>query len=405
MPKTVHAVIHHLNPWGGHDRSTLEILRSLNSSIEIVVHAYELIDPKASLWKKHRFCAVKPHLKKPAAAVILYFYLVTGFRFFLLALFGKRKNILVHSTGACSFISDVVQVQFVSKSWRAKQKLLDSKLYQRPLTRGKSGIRKELKKLYHRTLLRFNVWTEERIYTNKKKYIAIADCVAEELKENFGIRPENICVIRHGVDHTLFSPRNTSNQQKANALRTEVGVPEGSYVWIFVGEFERKGLAPAIDALSKLSVNEQKKIALLAVGGGDVVGFKELAMKKGVSESVFILGHKKNIQDYFQAADVFVLPTFYEPFGLVIIEAMACGLAPVVSRCAGGAELIEEGVSGRLIQNPESSEEIAQKMRDFLKNPAAYFEMGKKAREVAVARTWDVVAGEYKNFLEPLRNS
>lgn len=399
-------VIHDLNPWGGHDRSTLEVVRRLSHHWPVDVYAYSLVDPEgAGRWGKVRFHRIAPNLHRPVAARLAWFYGATlpPLRIFPALRRGPRP--LIHATGTCSLVSDVVQVQFVSSAWEKRQAQLPEDVCARPFLRGKSGPAAWARKSYHNLLLSHNVASERRVYTKDKTYIAIARSVAEELREHFGIK-DRVHVIHHGVDSTQFRPAETPEERDSRErIRAEAGVGEDELMILFVGAYERKGLAVAIDALAKLSPEARRKAKLVAVGGGAAAGFEARAREFGVGDQVRLLGHRKEIPEFYRAADIFVLPTLYEPFGLVIIEALASGLPSVISRLAGASELVTDGVSASLIENPESADEVARRLERLLLDPTLRLSMGRAARQVAEARSWDRVADEYAAALDPLLKS
>lgn len=396
MNRSLAFVLHDLNPWGGHDRSTLEIARRLSHVWPVEIHAYSFQDPQgSSAWGNHRFSRVFLDPRRPAALRILWFYLATlpGLRFWPKLL--GREAPLVHATGSCSFVSDVVQVQFVHAAWKATQKRLGWE---------ESGPRSsKLSWIYHRLLLRHNEWMERQVYSGEKTFIAISHSVARELGDLFGIQ-DRIHVIHHGVDSNEFRPADgvAELEERRSRIRKEIGLREGEKAALFVGAYERKGLGVAIEAMARLSPQARSKIRLVAVGGGNHEKFLAHARRQGVEDRVVLLGHRKNIAEVYQASDLFVLPTLYEPFGLVILEALASGLPSIVSRLAGASELIRDGESGILIQDPTQPDEVARALERLARDEDLCLSMGKKARELAVARSWDQVAREYAEVLAPL---
>ncbi|MCM2322547.1 MAG: glycosyltransferase family 4 protein [Oligoflexia bacterium] len=396
-------VIHDLNPWGGHDRSTLEIARRLSHRWPVEIYAFSLADPEGlGRWGKVRFHRIQPDPKRPMAARIGWFHAATLAPLRVLPRLRGRPVPLVHATGACALASDVVQVQFVNAAWEARQRELPEDVCARPYSRGASGLATRARRFYYDSLLRYNLAVERRVYSRNKTYIAIARSVAEELRIHFGIT-EHVHVIHHGVDSERFCPA-TGEKLAAEraALRARLGIAEDEIVALFVGAYERKGLAVAIDALGLLVPEARAKVRLLAVGGGATEGFLARARALGVEERVLLHGPTKDIAAFYRAAEIFVLPTLYEPFGLVIIEAMASGLAPLVSRLAGGSELLEDGKSGSLIEDPADAREVARRWSELLANPALRRKMAAESRGIAEARSWDRVADEYAAVLAPL---
>lgn len=435
MARELAFVIHHLNPWGGHDRSTLEIARRISRSLPVAIHAYTLDDPELgtpgrSGWGHFRFRPVRPHLRRPALLMINQFFLSTWWSLRVRPWIERAPRPLVHSTGAASWVSDVVQVQFVQAAWEKRlrdlrrvqgvrgllnpSRLRDlgglrerrSLAYQPPSTRSGPAPGRWARVAYHGSLLRYNLWAERRIYRPDKTYIAIARGVARELEEHFGIPSERIHVIHHGVDSRTFRPAETEEDRKdREQLRAALGLAPRELAIGFVGEYERKGLATAISALALLPAGLREHARLVAVGDGDRPGFRRLAREKGVAGQVLLLEPRKDIPRVYRACDVFLLPTLYEPFGLVILEAMASGLGVVVSRLAGAAELIEDGKSGQLIEDPADPREIARALSGVLSDEAFRASLGREARKVAEARSWDRVAEEYQRVMREALDS
>jgi glycosyltransferase involved in cell wall biosynthesis len=396
-------VIHDLNSWGGHDRSTLEIARRLSHRLPVDVCSFTLNDPRGlGSWGDVRLHRIRPNIAHPVMLKSTWFYgaSIAPLRF-LPRVKGEPRP-LVHATGACSLVSDVVQVQFVNAAWKRVRATLDPSVFQSPRARTAGPVGRKALELYHQAMLDYNIAVEKSVYRPHKTYIAIADCVARELREHFGLK-RDIHVIRHGVDSSLFRPAHDEVTRARRAeIRRELGAGERDVVLAFVGAYERKGLAAAVDALAKLSPAARGRAVLMAVGGGSIEGFAARARALGVHERVRFVQHTKEVQAYFRAADAFVLPTLYEPFGLVILEAMATGLAPLVSRLAGGSELIEPGRSGWLVEDPRSAGEIAGHLERLVLDAGLRTAMGARARAIAEARSWDRVADEYAALLEPM---
>lgn len=91
--------------------------------------------------------------------------------------------------------------------------------------------------------------------------------------------------------------------------------------------------------------------------------YRRLAARLGVADQVRFLGQTRKMEEIYAAADVFCLPTFADPCAIATIEAMACGLPVITSRYNGAHELIEPGVSGLVLQEPEDIGELAASLR------------------------------------------
>jgi UDP-glucose:(heptosyl)LPS alpha-1,3-glucosyltransferase len=392
-------VVHELHSWGGHDRSTLEIAKRLSRRWGVDVYSFRLED-EAGMdgWGDVRFHRIRPDLRHPALLRFTWFFGASWLSLRLGARGGRPP--LRHATGACSLVSDVVQVQFVNAEWARRARSLPPRLFRHPRARG-GGLSAALD-AYHRVLLGYNVAVERRLYSRDKTYIAIADGVRRELETHFGLEGR-VRVIRHGVDANAFRPAESEADRAGRAaLRARLGIGEDEIVFLLVGAFERKGLAVAIEALAALPAEARRRARLLAVGEGGADAFKARAAELGVGDRLTLAGPTREVAAWYRAADAFVLPTFYEPFGLVILEAMASGLAPVVSADSGAAELIRDGESGILLADPRDPRQAAAALERILRQDGLRRGLGARARDAARARSWDVVAGEYAEVLGPL---
>ncbi|MEK6705774.1 MAG: glycosyltransferase family 4 protein [Bdellovibrionota bacterium] len=389
--------IHNLNSEGGQDRSTLEIIRRLCGDQNISAIAYTLDDQE--VLKKIKFKKIRPLIHKPSIITGAIYH---GISSLILALerLRHRKSVLVHSTGTSSLISDIVQLQFIHAAWREARQHLPKEAWAGVLPRGPKGL---IRAKYHELLLDYNVFLEKKFYTKNKIYIAISNTVAKELSTHFGIN-KNVHIIHHGVDSDMFHPPNNELEQKRRrTMRASLGINESDTVVIFVGAYARKGLRVAIESIAKLPENIRAGTRMVVVGQGDIPEFVRVTDDFGIKNLVTFIPHTKSILEYYQMADIFLLPTLYEPFGLVIIEAMSCGLPSVVSRLAGASELIDDKKSGLLINDPSDPSETSQLIQSLIENPEMRMNMGNAARMVAISRSWDKVASEYSKVIKGLQ--
>jgi glycosyltransferase involved in cell wall biosynthesis len=177
-------------------------------------------------------------------------------------------------------------------------------------------------------------------------------------------------------------------------VRAQLSIPDDQPVVLFVGyNWERKGLNTLVSALAAIGRPESIRGPCLLVVGGHGRPSYEARARRHLAGNVRFLGTRDDVARLYGAADVCVLPSREEPFGLPIIEAMACGLPVIVSRGAGVAELISDGVDGVLLDDPADSAELAAKLVDILADPDRRLRMGAQARSTAERYSWDVIAG------------
>ena len=232
----------------------------------------------------------------------------------------------------------------------------------------------------------------------------LASCSAEaaQLEQFYGARPERIEIVPPGVDHAFFSP---GDQRGA---RTALDLPPDRPVLLFVGRIQPlKGLDVAVTALAALP---HRDAVLVAVGGpsgpsGEVelARVHELARELGVEDRVRYVPPQPHhlLSTYYRAADVCVVPSRSESFGLVALEAAACG-TPVVAAAVGGlATIVEDGTTGLLIEGRDPAA-FADAIAGLLADPARARAMGAAGAARARGYTWSTAAARLRRVYADL---
>jgi UDP-glucose:(heptosyl)LPS alpha-1,3-glucosyltransferase len=195
---------------------------------------------------------------------------------------------------------------------------------------------------YHRYVLA----AEKKLFSSPRLRAVICNSrmVKEEIQDYFGVAEEKLHVIYSGVDTAAFHP--ALKAQHRQALRTQYAIPGDAPLFLFVGSgYARKGLTALLRAFAELPPE-----AYLLVVGKDRKerSFQAAAARLGVAGRVRFAGAQGDVKPFYGAADAFVLPTLYDPFPNVALEASACGLPVITSSKSGAAELIEDGKSGHV---------------------------------------------------------
>jgi len=251
--------------------------------------------------------------------------------------------------------------------------------------RSESGLRGRLSLVYppHEISRRW----ERRCFGDAPALIAVSEVIKRELRESLGVPDDRIHVIYNGVDTKAFAP--AQSREEARRALGQAAPPHepNEAVLVFVGyEFRRKGLGQAIRALAGV-----EGVRLWVVGGDDPEPYRALAARLGVAGRVHFTGHRQDVAAWLRAADALVFPTSYEPFGLVILEALACGTPVVTSRIAGAAELITDGREGFLLDDPADSGELAAALRRLLSMRDRWPQLTASARSLAESYDWDAI--------------
>jgi UDP-glucose:(heptosyl)LPS alpha-1,3-glucosyltransferase len=205
-------------------------------------------------------------------------------------------------------------------------------------------------------------WAEREMFTGQRIRAVICNSrmVGDEITRHFGLPTSKLHVIYNGVDTEQFNPR--LRQLRAEIRRLH-GIPDDAVLFLFVGSgFERKGVSQLLEALATLPA----KTRLLVIGRDKKqTSYMRQAKRLGLAARVQFLGSQLDVKAYYGAAEALVLPTLYDPFPNVILEAMASGLPVITSNKSGGAELIEPSVDGWICDAHDAGD-IAEGMQWIL---------------------------------------
>jgi UDP-glucose:(heptosyl)LPS alpha-1,3-glucosyltransferase len=194
-----------------------------------------------------------------------------------------------------------------------------------------------------------------------------------------------IHAIPNGVDRHRFRP----DPEARRTLRDTLGYQQDELLALFVGgEWERKGLRFAIEALA-----EAPEWRLVVVGAGNEEGFHTLARAVSVADRVTFVGRRTDTPAFYAAADAFVLPTEYEAFPLVVLEAAAAGVPLLVTPVNGATDLVTDGETGWTIERDAAV--IADRLHRLGRAGGRDNGMGTAARRRTERLSWDAVVDRY----------
>ena len=357
-------VANHIHFRGGMERYCAELVNALCDRHDLHLFSCEVDDVPRDKVTVHPVRTIK----KPFAALFAQFYWQTS------RMIRMQDYDIVHTIGGITAQQNIVTAQYCQYAW-------GDAIRREP--GAKEGIT-----AYHQFMWRMTGYFEKRAFTSPQTLGISANShrTQADLIKFYGANSEKIQVIYNGIDASRFTPTNSRFRQE---IRQRYQIPETSVVVLFVGEYRRKGLATVIRALGEL---QDPRIHLLAVGKGNLEQYQTLAKQAGISQQVTFAGPARDIEQVFGAADMFVFPTYYEPFGMVITEAMASSLPVITSRSAGASEMISEGESGLLLDNPGDPHELSQKIKILLTDEANRKQIGKSARAAASIYNWSHVA-------------
>jgi UDP-glucose:(heptosyl)LPS alpha-1,3-glucosyltransferase len=261
------------------------------------------------------------------------------------------------------------------------------------------GIRSEVEPFYKHISFKINpshlslLSMERRLFSETPCIIANSNMVKANIIKHYHVPEEKIHLLYNGVDLVRFAPEN--KEKWRNLVRDDLALRNETKLVLFVGSgFRRKGLQVLLEAASLIRDNE---IHVLVIGKGPVHKFKTMAARHGIADRILFMGPQRDIEKYYAAADLFVLPTLYDPFSNATLEAMSSGLPVITTKNNGAAELIENGKEGFTVNNMLDAKELAQYIIAALGDG---HRMGAAARKKAAEFSIEKTAGAFAEIID-----
>ena len=221
----------------------------------------------------------------------------------------------------------------VHRAWLARRRKFEVPL--------KQFVRAASRK--HRDLLQL----EESLLEKRKvgRVIVASQMVANEIIDLYRYPADTIDLVRNGVPLDEFR----FDAELREKSRVELNLRQDQIALLFAGSgWERKGLLFAIQAMA---LCKNRKMRLLVAGRGDARPYKTKRLRFWREDPVQFLGEVADLVPVYSAADVFILPTIYDPFSNACLEALASGLPVITTPSNGFSEIIEDGVHGSIVDN------------------------------------------------------
>lgn len=224
---------------------------------------------------------------------------------------------------------------------------------------------------------------------NHRLVIAPSRRTAADLAFHYDVDPARVAVVHNGVDDAVFTPPTTAVRAQA---RARLGLASDDVLALFVGRSpERKGLEPLVESAARIRRTTQGHRLRLAFAGFADTDYAHRVLA-GHSLGAFVPGELPQDvlhRDWYSAADLLVLPSMVEPFGLVALEAMSCGVPAAVSDVAGAAEVISDRETGVILDSRHLAQDLDRLLVDALEGRLDLAAMGAAARcDVATRLSW-----------------
>jgi glycosyltransferase involved in cell wall biosynthesis len=278
----------------------------------------------------------------------------------------RRSHDLFHAQGWVAGSADVVTAHIVMAAWR--QAARSARVLTPP---------------GERTL---GAWVQAReaaLIRRARRVIAPSRKVQDEIARHYG-RASGVSVVHHGFP---APPATATRPADRAAARRALGLPDEAIVALFVGDL-RKGYPVAAAAVA-----EHPEVHLAVVSRSPRPPDAEVEAQVRLGARLHWIGPLEDVGPAYVAADFLLHPTIYDAFGLVVAEAMAYGLPPVVTAAAGIAELIQQGQSGWIVEGDVPAGTTTA-VGTLARDPDLRARLSAGARAVAASRSWDQVAQE-----------
>jgi D-inositol-3-phosphate glycosyltransferase len=246
---------------------------------------------------------------------------------------------------------------------------------------------------------------ERRTMAGSDRIVALTAVDRQQMLRHYG-QQAPIVVIPGGVDLERFSPL------PRDAAREQLGLRAEQKVVLFVGRIQRlKGLEVLVRAFARLSELDAE---LLIVGGRpgtthesrEISRLQHLVAKLGIAERTRFVGAvpHEELPVYYSAADVSVMPSSYESFGLVAVESLACGTPVVATRVGGLTSIVRDGETGMLVPWRDA-DLFAERLLQVLKDDGLRSRLAGQARESVLGYGWDRIADEHLALYAEVREA
>jgi UDP-glucose:(heptosyl)LPS alpha-1,3-glucosyltransferase len=267
----------------------------------------------------------------------------------------------------------------------------------------KRNIRKRPLTLFDRA----TAWVERKGLCNNtlQMVMPVSSLVREELLKQYDFLDGKILINPPGVALERFSVPDPQKCRQEILLR--FGWSQKDIIVLFVSmNFELKGLDLVLKGMAAVADGEKRNsnLKLLVVGKGDENRFKRLARDMGILRQVKFAGVTREVEKYYMAADIFAMPSRFDTFGLVVLEAMAAGLPVIISKNVGARDLVKQGHNGFVLSEDPSTFEIAASLSSLLE-PERRKLMGENGRRVAHLHSWDKTADRVADLYRRFGNS
>jgi UDP-glucose:(heptosyl)LPS alpha-1,3-glucosyltransferase len=224
-----------------------------------------------------------------------------------------------------------------------------------------------------------------------QRIVALSQPNKDEIMRLYGVADDRITVIPNGVDLDRFQP----SAEVRRDVRREMSIGDDEFVAIFVGhEFERKGLRVVLEALASL-LARGVRLTLVVAGRDDPARLRSEFAHLG--DAVRFVGNRADVERYYAAADVFVMPAAFDISPLVGPEALAAGLPILMTDVGGVRDYLRDGENGWFIAREAG--DVAAKIERLVRDRELLRQLSSRARASVMDRDWRVIAARFVDVI------
>lgn len=367
----------------GTERHLAEFLSFLADDYEFHIYCarVEDIDLERVVW--HRV----PALSGPHLLAYLWWFLANHIWRWRDRIRGIVPD-LVYSPGINCLDTDVVSVHILFGSFR--------KRVENTLRLGQHPVLNWPRIIHRRMYYRLIAALEPCVYGRADLCIAaVSKKLAADMRQFYPSSGE-ITVIYGGVDVECFSPHRRTLLR--GGARRGFSILDDEFVLLLIGnDWGSKGLNCLLHAMAEVA---DPRLRALVVGSDNRRPFLSLINQLRLEGRVQFYPPRSEVEAYYAAAEAYIGPSLDDAFSLPPLEAMACGLPVIVSRHAGGSEIITHGYDGLVLENPADSRGLADMITQLVSDSALRSRLGAAAAETARQYTWRRNAAQMRELFE-----